>query len=198
MEKIKKKKGWAGKKEKVKKNSIFVLLMVIVDIFILGLYLSLIFKAKINKQEVFSRNMKITSPDFENNSKIPVKFTGDGENINPNLDILGVPENTQSLVLLVEDPDAPAGTWNHWIVFNIPAATVRISENSIPGIQGKNSWDKNEYGGPMPPSGTHRYFFKVYALDIDLALDENIDKNGVELAIENHILDKAELIGLYR
>jgi len=160
--------------------------------------LSLNYKAKINKHEITTKLMKITSPDFDNNKKIPARFTGDGENINPNLDISEIPENTKSLVLIIDDPDAPSGTWVHWVVFNIPPATARISENSIPGIQGKNSWGKNEYGGPMPPSGTHRYFFKIYALDIELGLDENIDKNGIEEAMENHILDKAELIGLYR
>lgn len=127
-----------------------------------------------------------------------MRFTGDGEDINPNLDILGKPPNVQSLVLIVEDPDSPSGIWAHRIVFNIPASTIRISENSIPGIQGKNSWGKNEYRGPMPPRGAHRYLFKIYALDIELALDENIDKNGIEMAIENHILDEAELVGLYR
>ncbi len=170
----------------------------IIEFILIILSGGLFFKAKINKDKKFINKMEIKSPDFENNQKIPKKFTGDGENINPNIDILNIPKKTKSLVLIVDDPDAPSGTWNHWLVFNIPVATIRISENSVPGIQGKNSWGKNEYGGPMPPSGTHRYFFKIYALDIELGLDENIDKNGIEIAMKNHILDKAELIGLYR
>jgi len=144
--------------------------------------------------------MKITSLDFANNSKIPVRFTGDGEDINPNLIIEDVPENTKSLVLIVDDPDAPVGIWDHWIVFDISPEVRIIKEDSIPegGVQGKNSWGENKYGGPNPPSGTHRYFFKIFALDIRLNLREGATKEEVERAMENHIIDKAELIGLYR
>jgi len=142
--------------------------------------------------------MKLTSSDFEHMEKIPSKFTGDGEDINPNLEISNIPENTKSLVLIFDDPDAPMGTWVHWLIWNISPTTSLISENSIPGIQGKNSLGRNDYGGPMPPSGTHRYFFKLYALDKVLDLKEGSNKQELEKAIQNNILDKAELIGLYR
>ena len=142
--------------------------------------------------------MKLISSDFEHMEKIPTKFTGDGKDINPNLEISDIPENTKSLVLIFYDPDAPMGIWVHWLVWNISPKTSLISENSIPGIQGKNSWGRNDYGGPMPPSGTHRYFFKLYALDTVLDLKEGSNKQELEKAIQNNILDKVELIGLYR
>ena len=142
--------------------------------------------------------MKLTSSDFEHMEKIPTKFTGDEQNINPNLEISNIPENTKSLVLIFYDPDAPTGIWVHWLVWNISPKTSLISENSIPGIQGKNSWGRNDYGGPMPPSGTHRYFFKLYALDKVLDLKKDSNKQELEKDIQNNILDKVKLIGLYR
>ena len=144
--------------------------------------------------------MELTSPDFENNGKIPVEFTSDGKDINPELEIKGIPENTKSLVLIMDDPDAPAGVWDHWIVFNINPGIKRILKDSIPenGVQGKNSWGRNDYGGPSPPSGTHRYFFKIFAIDTRLGLNEGVSKEEVEVAMKEHILYKAELIGLYR
>jgi len=97
----------------------------------------------------------------------------------------------------MDDPDAPRGTFDHWVVWNIPASTSKIDENSVPGIEGLNgSWQPG-YAGPCPPSGTHRYFFKVYALDSELRLSKNSKKNDVEKAMQGHILAKAELIGLY-
>lgn len=141
--------------------------------------------------------MKITSAEFENNSSIPSKFTCEGRNINPALDIEGIPGGTESLALIMDDPDAPMGTWVHWVVFDIPV-TPKIEENSIPGTQGINSARKLEYHGPCPPSGTHRYFFKIYALDAMLNLKEGASKGALEKAIQGHILDKAELIGLYK
>ena len=139
----------------------------------------------------------VKSPAFENNQMIPEKYSGDGEDINPPLKIEGIPEGTKSLVLVVDDPDAPQRTWDHWVVWNIPPVTG-IDENSIPGIQGMNSWGKNKYGGPQPPLGTHRYFFKVYALDTMLNLDPDAKKRDVEKAMNRHILAKGELIGLYK
>jgi len=141
--------------------------------------------------------MKISSPVFENNENIPDKYTCKGEDINPPLTIENIPENTKSLVLIIDDPDAPIGIWVHWIVYNMPANTARIAENSAPGIQGRNSWGRNEYGGPCPPSGTHRYFFKLYALDTELDLGEEATKQVVEGAMTGHILEKTELIGLF-
>ena len=143
--------------------------------------------------------MRLTSPAFENNQLIPSKYTCDGEDINPPLRIEGVPEETKSLVLIVDDPDAPLGTWDHWIVWNIDPSTSLIEENKVPegAIEGKNDFGKNSYGGPCPPSGTHRYHFKLYALDKKLQLDSSSEREAVEKAMEGHILDWAELIGLY-
>lgn len=142
--------------------------------------------------------MQLTSPEFKNMGFIPAKFTCDGQDINPTLEINGVPEAAKSLVLIVDDPDAPRSTWVHWVVFNIPPAAGRIGEGSIPGKQAINTAGQSSYHGPCPPSGTHRYFFKLYALDTLLNLKENdTDKGWLEKAMQGHILNKAELIGLY-
>ena len=141
--------------------------------------------------------MKLTSPAFENNKFIPAKFTCEGEDINPGLEIQDVPSGTQSLALIMDDPDAPMGTWVHWVVFDIPVIS-KIAENSIPGKQGRNNFSRKDYGGPCPPSGTHRYFFKLYALDKMLRLTEDISKGALEKAMQAHILEKAELVGLYK
>jgi hypothetical protein len=143
------------------------------------------------------KKLIITSPAFENNSFIPSKYTCDGANVNPALKIEGMPEGTQSLTLIVDDPDAPMGTWDHWIVWGIPP-TDRIEENSVLGTEGLNDFRKHSYGGPCPPSGTHRYFFKVYALDTKLVLHPNSRKKDVEKAMEGHVLAKGEIIGLYK
>jgi Raf kinase inhibitor-like YbhB/YbcL family protein len=140
--------------------------------------------------------MKLSSPAFKHNAFIPPKFTCQGEGVNPALLIENIPEKTQSLALIVDDPDAPMGMWVHWVVFDIPLIN-RIEENSIPGKQGRNDFGRNDYGGPCPPSGTHRYFFKIYALDKMLNLKEGISKPSLEGAMLGHILDQAELIGLY-
>lgn len=140
--------------------------------------------------------LRISSPAFKMNGEIPIKYTCDGADINPPLLIEGIPEGTQSLVLIVDDPDAPGGTWDHWIVWNIPLVET-IEEDSVPGTEGLNDFKKHSYGGPCPPSGTHRYFFKVYALDTTLDLPTTITKTNVEQAMVGHILAKGELIGLY-
>ena len=142
--------------------------------------------------------MKITSPAFENNTYIPKKYSGEAEDVNPPLNIADVPRGAKSLVLIMDDPDAPRGTWLHWAVFNIPATTLQIAENSVPGKQGATSSGHNNYGGPYPPSGTHRYFFKLYALDTMLNMSDGISRKELENAMQGHILDKAELIGLYK
>src|SRR3989304_9638033 len=117
--------------------------------------------------------MKIQSPSFENNQSIPSKFTCDGENINPPLEFLDIPENTKSLVLIMDDPDAPMGLWVHWTVWNIDPATSGIPENQKfeGAMEGMTSSGKTGYGGPCPPDKEHRYFFKLYALDTTLSLD---------------------------
>jgi len=140
-------------------------------------------------------NMKLTSPNFKNNELIPKKFTCEGDDINPTLVIEDIPAGTKSLALIVDDPDARG--WVHWVVYDIPVVT-RIEENSIPGKQGMNDFGKKDYGGPCPPSGTHRYFFKIYALDKEMGLGGRVDKAALENAMKGHIVDKAELIGLYK
>lgn len=149
-----------------------------------------------NGKEV-EEKMKLSSPEFEHNGFIPKKFTCQGEDVNPTLVIEDIPDGTKSLALIMDDPDAPMGTWVHWVVFNIPVIS-RIEENSVPGKQGINDFGRLNYGGPCPPSGTHRYFFKLYALDTELDLGEGITKKELEEAMEGHILQKVELIGLYK
>jgi Raf kinase inhibitor-like YbhB/YbcL family protein len=144
------------------------------------------------------KKLSVMSPTFENNQLIPAKYTCDGDNVNPPLAIDGVPEGTKTLALIVDDPDAPMGTWDHWIVWNIPATTSKIAENTVPGTEGMNDSRRRSYGGPCPPSGTHRYFFKVYALDVKLDLSPAARKRDVEKAMQGHVLAKGELVGLYR
>jgi len=141
--------------------------------------------------------MQITSPDFTHNAPIPAVYTCQGKDINPTLVIEGIPNGTKTLVLILDDPDAPVGTFVHWVVFNIPP-TNEITKDSIPGTQGMNDFKRENYGGPCPPSGTHRYFFKVYALDKELDLQGGATKQEVEAAMKGHILDHAEMIGLYK
>ena len=142
------------------------------------------------------KKLFVNSPSFENNTLIPVKYTCDGDDVNPPLSLGGLPKETKSLVLIVDDPDAPMGTWDHWVVWNI-LPTSEIGENTVPGTEGVNTYRRHSYGGPCPPSGTHRYFFKVYALDIILDLSSNATKKDVEKAIKSHVLAKGELVGLY-
>jgi len=141
--------------------------------------------------------MKVSSPTFKNEQKIPKKFTCQGEDINPRLDICEIPKDAKSLVLIIDDPDAPAKTFVHWVVYNIPVQKC-IKEKSIPGMQGMNHFQKQSYGGPCPPLGIHRYFFKVYALDNLLSLKEGATKEQVEEAMKGHVLEESVLIGLYQ
>jgi len=141
--------------------------------------------------------LKITSPSFNNNELIPAKYTCEGLDINPEIDIANIPKEAKTLALIVDDPDAPMGTWDHWIVFNISPSAV-IKEDSIPGVEAINSFRKNHYGGPCPPSGTHRYFFKVYALNTSLPLSSKVNKQDMEKAMQGHIIAQGELVGLYR
>ena len=142
--------------------------------------------------------MKISSPAFTHNRMIPAKYTCQGENINPPLVIETIPPSAQSLALIVDDPDAPSGDWVHWVVYNITPTTTTISENSIPGQQGYNDSSQENYDGPCPPQGTHRYFFKVYALDTVLAPKGKMTKKDLEKLMNGHILAKTELIGRFK
>jgi len=143
--------------------------------------------------------IKITSPNFENNSEIPKDFTCDGKGLMPDLKIEGVPAEAKSLVLIIEDPDAPAGLWTHFLAANIDPKTEAIVSGQIPAgaMLGKTSAGSLGYHGPCPPSGTHRYFFKIYALDFVLDLKESYQRTELEDTIKNHVLDSGELIGLY-
>jgi len=146
-------------------------------------------------------NMKITSSAFENNANIPPKYTCDGENISPALQFSDVPMGAQSLAFILHDPDAPvAGGFTHWVIFNIDPATKEITENNAPtnAIQGQNSAGQAKYTSPCPPSGTHHYEFRIYALDEKLNLDSSAKKADVEKAMEGHILDETSLVGLYQ
>ncbi|MBI1920504.1 MAG: YbhB/YbcL family Raf kinase inhibitor-like protein [Geobacter sp.] len=144
--------------------------------------------------------LSITTTAFAQKGAIPSRYTCDGGDMNPPLAIAGVPAGTKSLALVMDDPDAPAGIWVHWVVWNIPSETREIGERSVPAgaVQGLNSWSRTGYGGPCPPSGTHRYFFKVYALDAMLNLKPLTTKAELEKAMAGHILAKGELMGTYR
>jgi Raf kinase inhibitor-like YbhB/YbcL family protein len=142
----------------------------------------------------------VLSPAFANNDNIPVKYTCDASDINPPLVIENVPDGTRSLALIVDDPDAPVGIWVHWIIWNIGPKTKEIRENSAPANaeEGRNDWRRNRYNGPCPPSGTHRYFFRLYALNSRLSLGRNATKADLEKAMKGRIIAEAELVGLYK
>jgi len=142
--------------------------------------------------------MQLSSHEFGHEDYIPKKFTCQGPDVNPTLNIEDAPEGTKSLALILDDPDAPVGTWVHWVVFNIDPTTAIIDEDTVPGVQGINDFGREAYGGPCPPSGTHRYFFKLYALDAELNLKSGIPKKQLEKAMEGHIIEQVELIGLYQ
>lgn len=142
------------------------------------------------------KQLTVTSPQFETDGTIPSKYTCDGKDVNPPLLIGQVPQETRSLAIIVDDPDAPAGTWVHWVMWNIPPSS-EVRENDAPGMQGMNDFSKHRYNGPCPPSGVHRYFFKVYALDDVLNIPASSDKGDLERAMESHILAYGELVGRY-
>jgi Raf kinase inhibitor-like YbhB/YbcL family protein len=141
--------------------------------------------------------LTLSSPVFEHEDYIPMKYTCEGENVNPPVTIKGIPKEAASLVLIIEDPDAPGGIFNHWTVWNIHP-TEAIKEDSLPGTTARNSKGEFRYTGPCPPSDTHRYFFKVYALDTKLDLEHDVDKKMVEQALHDHVLAYGELMGLYK
>ncbi len=147
-----------------------------------------------------SMTIKISSPAFKHTEYIPSKYTCDGADVNPAMVIENVPPTAKSLVLIVDDPDAPAGTWVHWLVWNISPGTREIQENTLPpgAEQGLTDFRKRAYGGPCPPSGTHRYFFKLYALDTLLTLPPNTTKTTLEQSMKGHIIARDELIGRYK
>ncbi|HEQ72597.1 MAG TPA: YbhB/YbcL family Raf kinase inhibitor-like protein [Spirochaetia bacterium] len=140
--------------------------------------------------------MNVTSNAYREGGMIPSKYTCDGQNVNPPLMINNIPPGAKSLALVMEDPDAFSGSFIHWVMYDIPVAP-EIKENSAPGAQGKTSFGKLAYGGPCPPSGTHRYIFRVFALDTELKAGEGLSKSELQKAMENHVIDRAELMGRY-
>lgn len=144
-------------------------------------------------------SISITSPSVQAGGDIPAKFACDGTNVSPELHISAAPNEAKSLVLIVDDPDAPRGLFTHWIVWNIDPKTTRIAETSAPsaGIQGTNDFGKRNYGGPCPPSGTHRYFFKIFALDTKLELKPGARRAELDAAMRGHVLAQGELMGRY-
>jgi len=141
--------------------------------------------------------LRILSPAFRNGEDIPSKYTCDGENVNPPLEIKGLPRQTKTVAIIVEDPDTGHGVFDHWLVWNI-RPNEAVKENDVPGVYGRNGFGKNGYGGPCPPTGKHRYFFHVYALDTELNLPPGSSKKDMQDAMQGHILAKAELMGLYQ
>lgn len=141
--------------------------------------------------------MELTSPAFEDGAAIPDRFTCEGEDISPALHLTNIPTDVVSLALVMDDPDAPVGVWDHWVAFNIEPRESIPEGVGVIGTAGKNSWGRAGYGGPCPPSGTHRYFFAVYALDTELDLSPGATKDDVLRAIGGHELAKATLMGLY-
>jgi len=141
----------------------------------------------------------VTSPAFSEGETVPAKYTCDGSDLSPQLDWTSVPQGTQSLALIADDPDAPVGTWVHWVLFDLPPDLVSLPEGSSgTGTQGTNSFKKLTYGGPCPPKGSpHRYYFKLYALDTLLDLEEGASKAEVEKAMQGHILAQGQLMGKY-
>lgn len=143
--------------------------------------------------------MKLTSPAFEDGGNIPSRYTCDGDNISPPLEISEMPEGTAVLALVMDDPDAPMGTFDHWLVWNIPKETTKIEEGIEPqGIQGRTDFAKTGYGGPCPPSGTHTYRFKLYALSKELGLREGAGKSQLEEAMKGSIIQETVLKGKYQ
>jgi hypothetical protein len=142
--------------------------------------------------------MKVTSSAFQEGSNIPSKFTCDGSDSSPPLQITGVPSEAKTLVLIADDPDAPGGLFTHWLVWNVPPQTNSIAEGSAPkGVHGTNDFGKSGYRGPCPPPGTHRYSFKIFALDRELDLGSGAKRSQVDAAIKGHAIAQGELVGRY-
>jgi len=150
-------------------------------------------------------NMNLSSSAFDEGGMIPSKYTCDGADVSPPLKWGSLPDGTKSLALICDDPDAPMGTWVHWVYYDIPAETIDLPEHISPdehpapgGVQGINDFRRIGYGGPCPPGGIHRYYFKLYALDTLLNLSPGVTKKQVLKAMENHIIGHVQLMGKYR
>lgn len=181
------------------KKSIIILILVIIFVISVNIFKKTIHPFTYSTIQPMEGNMKLTTV-FAYNESIPSKYTCDGEDAAPELTISEVPADSKSLVLIVDDPDAPIGTWVHWLVYNIPVSTAKIDAKNLPqdAKQGMTDFGRVGWGGPCPPSGTHRYFFKLYAIDKVLDLPDGATKTQLEQAIKDHIVEKTELIGLYK
>jgi hypothetical protein len=146
-----------------------------------------------------AHHLTLSSPAFEHGKPIPARYTCDGEDINPPLLISQVPSTCKTLALIVDDPDAPAGTWSHWLVWNIDPATSLLPEGSVPdgSVQGMTDFRRSGYGGPCPPSGVHRYFFRLFALDRRLTLGPDTTRQSLLSALKGHVVMQTELMGTY-
>jgi Raf kinase inhibitor-like YbhB/YbcL family protein len=142
--------------------------------------------------------MTIGSSAFHQGGDIPAKFTCDGGHTSPPLQITGIPSEAKSLVVIADDPDAPSGVFTHWLVWNIPPQTNSVAEGSAPkGVHGTNDFGKSGYGAPCPPTGAHRYYFRVFALDRELALPSGAKRSQLEAAMKGHVIAQGELMGRY-
>ena len=142
--------------------------------------------------------MRVTSSAFQEGETIPEKFSKNGQNVSPELRIEGAPAEAKCLVLIADDPDAPVGLFTHWMVWNISPQTNAIAEGSAPkGVHGTNDFGKSGYGGPCPPSGTHRYYFKIFALDRELDLPTGAKRSQLDAAMKGHVVAQGELLGRY-
>ncbi len=159
----------------------------------------LLFALSMSKEASTMGALQITSPAFQNNGTILRQYTCDGQDINPPLMIANCPQGTKSIALICDDPDAPVGTWVHWVIWNIDPGVKEIKENTVPqgAVQGINDFRKHSYGGPCPPSGTHRYYHRLYALDVP-RLEGATDKRAFYQLVERHKLAEATLLGTYR
>jgi Raf kinase inhibitor-like YbhB/YbcL family protein len=161
-------------------------------------------QTQVHKTSEEKMEIKLSSAAFKEGQPIPKQYTCDGVDISPPLEWSGVPKNAKTLAIICDDPDAPSGTFVHWVLYNLPADDMGLIEN-VPttetikggGMQGKNDFRKIGYGGPCPPSGTHRYFFKLYALDGELDLKPGATKNDLLKAMEGHIVAQGQLMGTY-
>ncbi len=154
----------------------------------------------IGQSGIKAPGLKISSHAFENGGEIPKEYTCDGANMSPPLRIKNVPPNTKSLALILDDIDAPRGTYVHWILWNIHPNVIEIKENSVPegAVQGMNDFKKRFYGGPCPPRRAHKYVLKIFALDTLLGLSPNSTKKDLEKAMEGHIISRTQLTGMYK
>ncbi len=169
-------------------------------VFALSVFLVLCSSYALSQEATEVRPLKISSPVFDDNGQIPIRYGCGGENVNPLLEIENVPSNARALALIFDDRDAPKGSYVHWILWNISPGTREIKENSVPegAVQGSNDFKKNKYRGPCPPKRPHRYVFRLYALDVRLQLPPKSTKAQLEKAMKGHIVAQAQLTGVYK